>query len=266
MYLKLFSLLLFFVLGFKSDTDFQTIFLKINGKARPEIIINTAQLMLGKPYVAHTLEVNESESLVCNFEGLDCATLVENVTALMMTRYQKQNQFADFKANLTALRYQNGKIDGYGSRIHYFSDWLVRNEKKAGFKNISSTLGGELMTKKIVFMTKNAKLYAQLSNQITLKKINEAEQVLNQQKIHFIPKLKVSTILNQIKTGDIIAFTSTVEGLDVNHEGFAFVKDGQVYLLHASLEKKKVVVSDETLVQYLTRIKKHSGIIVARFS
>ncbi len=263
MYLKLSSLL--FLLSLNINSDFNSIYSKITGTTNPELIINSARLFLGKPYVARTLEGNVNETLVCNFEGLDCATLVENVTALMMTKNQKSSQFADFKANLTSLRYQGGQIDGYGSRIHYFSDWLVRNAGKSGFKNISATLGGVLMNKNIDFMSKHANLYEQLSNKATLDKIKSAENILNKQPIYFVPKLKVANILSKIKTGDIIAFTSTVEGLDVNHEGFALVKNNEVYLLHASLEKKKVVISEETLLQYLTRIKKHSGIIVARF-
>jgi hypothetical protein len=58
--------------------------------------------------------------------------------------------------------------------------------------------------------------------------------------------------------------TSNVDGLDFNHEGFAIQKNGRVYLLHASYEQKKVIISTELLVDYLNRINKHSGISVLR--
>ena len=43
-----------------------------------------ARKFLGVPYVAHTLEVNDSEQLVVNTRQLDCTTLVETVTALTL--------------------------------------------------------------------------------------------------------------------------------------------------------------------------------------
>ena len=43
-----------------------------------------ARQFLDKPYVAHTLEVNDREQLVVNTRQLDCTTLVETVTALKL--------------------------------------------------------------------------------------------------------------------------------------------------------------------------------------
>ena len=40
---------------------------------------------LKTPYVAHTLEVNEEEKLVVNFDEVDCTTFVEYVLALALS-------------------------------------------------------------------------------------------------------------------------------------------------------------------------------------
>ena len=40
---------------------------------------------LKTPYVAHTLEVNEEEKLVVNFDEVDCTTFVEYVLALSLS-------------------------------------------------------------------------------------------------------------------------------------------------------------------------------------
>ncbi len=269
MYLKLFSIL-FFASIFKTDAPIEVETIRLinaaTGKSTSQMIVSAAKSLIGKPYVGHTLEINSSEKLVCNLSGLDCATFVENVVAAVVSNKNKQIDYISFKKNLQSLRYQNGQIQGYGSRIHYFSDWLVRNEAKAGFKNISKELDGELRISKIDFMSAHANLYKQIGVENCLDRIEKAEATLNSNSVYFIPKIKVSQILSKIKSGDIIAFTSTVAGLDCNHEGFALVENGEVRLLHASLEKKRVVVSEETLSEYLSRIKKHSGIIVARFN
>jgi len=67
-----------------------------------------------------------------------------------------------------------------------------------------------------------------------------------------------------LQDGDIIGITSGIEGLDFNHEGFVVKRNGRAYLLHASLEAKKVILATETLADYLQRVKKHSGIVVLR--
>ena len=88
-----------------------------------------AREFLDVPYVAHTLEVNDEEQLVINVRELDCTTLVETVTALTLCAYQKQFTFAAYQNNLRNMRYYNGVVDRYTSRIHYFTDWIVTNQK-----------------------------------------------------------------------------------------------------------------------------------------
>ena len=67
-----------------------------------------------------------------------------------------------------------------------------------------------------------------------------------------------------IQTGDIIALTSAIKGLDITHTGFAIRKeDGRIHLLHAS-SKGKVEISELPLADYLQGIKHNTGIIVAR--
>ena len=89
-----------------------------------------AQELLGKPYVGQTLEGNATEELAVNLRQLDCTTLVENVVALVLTTRQKSVRFADFCQNLVRIRYRDGRLDGYASRNHYFSEWIASNERQ----------------------------------------------------------------------------------------------------------------------------------------
>ena len=48
-----------------------------------------AHQLIGRPYVAHTLEGQPTERLVVNTRQLDCTTLVETVTALTICAKNK---------------------------------------------------------------------------------------------------------------------------------------------------------------------------------
>lgn len=88
---------------------------------------------LKTPYVAHTLEVNEEEKLVVNFDEVDCTTFVEYVLALALSPVKNGTiDNADYARTLQSIRYRDGKIDGYTSRLHYIADW-VNNGVRHGF-------------------------------------------------------------------------------------------------------------------------------------
>ncbi len=233
------------------------------GETLDKTILEVAGQFLGKPYVGATLE-KTPEALVVNLEEFDCFTLVENVLAISLTRHSPEPGVDTYREYLQLLRYRNGVIDGYGSRMHYFIDWARQAEDNGLLINVTEEVG-EVQEKSIGFMSANRKLYPALAtDDRALKAIAEAESALNEDPFYFVPKTRYQAVQDQIREGDIIAFTSVVKGLDVNHEGFAVRKDGKLHLLHASLEEKKVIVSKETLHQYLDRIKKHSGIMIFR--
>lgn len=81
-----------------------------------------AQKFIGVPYAAHTLE-GSPEQLTVRLDSLDCTTFVETVLALSYTAGERRSSWRDFVYNLERLRYRNGRIDGYPSRLHYISDW-----------------------------------------------------------------------------------------------------------------------------------------------
>jgi hypothetical protein len=235
-----------------------------NAETKAQTALILAKSFLGKPYKAGTLEGNSNEQLVCNLRNFDCSTFVESVTAMTITKFSEKPTYANYLNELKNLRYRKGEIDGYGSRLHYFREWMIQTEEKNIAKDVTNLVGGEKMIKEINFMTSHRELYPNLKDEKAFSAVKANQKVLNQYDFYFIPKTKVSKIENQIKDGDIIAITSTVGGLDFNHEGFAIRQNGRIHLLHASYEQKKVIISDEPLADYLARIKKHSGITVLR--
>src|SRR5690606_201421 len=107
-----------------------------------ETIITVGKTFIGIPYVAKTLEIGETESLVINLQAMDCTTCVENVLAFsLMVEHQKKD-FNTYTATLETIRYKDGNLDGYASRLHYFSEWIADNEKKGFLKDMTSEIGG----------------------------------------------------------------------------------------------------------------------------
>ncbi len=230
-------------------------------------------LFLGTPYVPRTLEVPGPERLVVNFRGLDCVTFVENVLAL--TRFQRVHGTglldkpdiarSRYDADLMSLRYRDGRIEGYSSRLHYFSEWLSRGEEAGRLYLTSSDLGGIQDHEQLGFMTSHAEAYDQLRDPETVRAIRGVEESLSASGPRvFIPQERLAEAAPGIRTGDIIAATSTLEGLDVAHTGIAYWTDGQLHLLHAPLVGSTVVLSERTLAERIRRIESQDGIMVAR--
>ena len=228
-------------------------------------LVAIGKTFMGTPYVAKTLEIGETESLVINLQGLDCTTYVENVLAFGLMLRKGQSEFKDFTKNLETIRYNNGKLDGYASRLHYFSEWIANNEKKGLLQDITGEIGGVEITKPIDFMSTHRELYPFLKDDANFKKIKASENYLNNKSICVLPQAAIETNEHLIQTGDIIALATSINGLDVTHTGIATrEKDGRIHLLHASTGSMKVEVSILPLADYLKNIKKNTGIMVAR--
>ena len=227
-------------------------------------IVAVGKTFLGTPYVAKTLEIGEIESLVINLQGLDCTTYVENVLAFSLLLKNGQADFMDFTKTLKNIRYKDGKLDGYASRLHYFSEWIANNETKGLLKDITSEIGGTEITKNIDFMSTHRDLYPFLEDDVNFEKIKASENYLNNQAICILPQEQIEANEHLIKSGDIIALTTSIKGLDITHTGIALrEKDGRIHLLHAS-SSGQVMISELPLVDYLKKIKKNTGIMVAR--
>jgi hypothetical protein len=236
------------------------------GAALNNFTLNIAKSFLNRPYKAHTLEGSQTEKLMVNLREFDCSTFVETCIAMGLTYRKDDISFEKFKKYLQRLRYyKNGKIKGYESRINYFSDWLYTHEEDGLLQDVTPSMGGVEWEKDINFMSKNWKKYPFPNDNELLEKIQKIEEKINGQRFTYIPKSKVKSIENKFLNGDIIGITTNIDGLDITHEGFAIrLHDKRVYLLHASSDFKRVMVTDKPLVEYLAKNKNQTGIMVAR--
>ncbi len=228
------------------------------------LVSAVGKYFLGAPYQPGTLESGRKEKLVINFAQFDCFTFVETVLALTKCITAGRISKSEFQSILQFIRYRKGVIDGYSSRLHYFSDWLRDNEQKGILRDISRKLGAVNKRKNINYMTTHRTSYPALKNEDEFQKMLLVEKSISRRLFKDIDKNEAGKALSEIEDGDIVAFVSTEEGLDIAHVGFAAWQGRSLHLLHASSKEGSVVISKKTLSAYLKQNKKFSGISIAR--
>ena len=255
------------------DTDGQTITTLLNEAGQKQdgcLPLFFARKFLNVPYVAHTLEVNDDEQLVVNTRQLDCTTFVETVTALTLCAQRKTYDYQSYCRTLTAMRYYDGSIDGYPSRIHYFTDWILSNTKAGIVEEIHQPNPPftALQTVKVNYMSGHPQSYKALREHPEyVSEIARMEQRLTGLKFRYISKSEVKdtkAMREAVHDGDIIAITCSKPGLDIAHLGFAVWQKDGLHLLNASQLHKKVVEEPMTLFQYLHKHPSHTGIRIIR--
>lgn len=229
-----------------------------------DVIAEVGKSFIDTDYVAGTLDKNKSESLVINLTGLDCVTFVENCLVFARCVKLGKTTFDDYKAELKKIRYRDGVINGYSSRLHYFCDWIWDNESKGIVKNITADIGGVSYSKNIDFMSTHTNSYKQLADSAELEGIKASEDAINSRYYYYIPTKDISKSYDLMQTGDIIATTTSIGGLDVTHTGYVYKEAGGTYFMHASSKSKKVIISNEELQEYVAGDSKKTGIMVAR--
>lgn len=225
--------------------------------------------LLGRPYVASTLEVNRREQLVVNVRELDCTTFVENVVAMTLTVQNGKKDFATFKSYLEKIRYRDGRCNGYPSRNHYFSEWIESNVRLGLVEEIGGKPFTGKQTVNVNYMSSHPDKYPMLKeNEADIKKIRQNERAVSQRVVAYIPNSKLNagkSELNMVHDGDILALVTKKSGLDISHVGFAvWGKDGKLHLINASSLHKKVVSEPMTLYEYMKKHPSNLGVRVIR--
>lgn len=262
-----------------------------------DLIARIGETFVGTPYAPYTLEAPGDEALVIELEELDCVTFVENVLALarfvhmapdnLTTTARPRSsddqragnrgagngsdantgdpQRALFSGILQDIRYRGGELGEYPSRLHYFSEWISDNDGMGLMRDLSRELGGVVDDEPIDFMTTHSDAYRQLGEDPSfLTELQQVEARLNAEPRYFVPEDRIASVAEQIQDGDIIAATSTVEGLDIAHTGIALWRNGRLHLLHAPLVDGVVGISEVPLAERILRMGGQDGVMVAR--
>lgn len=243
-------------------------FEKQKDKPFEEIFINTAKYFLGKPYVASTLEVPDTERMVVNLREFDCTTFVENCIALSQVIKSGDFSYDNYLQTLITMRYRDGEVAGYTSRLHYTSDWIYENEKYGLLRNISSEIGGEKVKKDVNFMTTHPQLYKHLKgNAQNIEKLDKIEKNISKRNAYeILPTAAIYNSQQKIKTGDIIVFATSIAGLDYSHIGIAYWQKEKLHFIHASSKARQVIIEQKTLLEYCQTSKSCTGVTVLRIN
>lgn len=229
-----------------------------------ELITEIGLSFLGTPYVVASLENGLEEKMVINLRELDCTTFAENCLALARTVKAGKTDFESFVSELVQIRYRDGVRNQYPSRLHYFVEWISNNQKKRLIDGTPNQNG--IKTNKVInYMSTHPANYPVLKEHPELiPAIAAQEKGLTQTGFMFFPKNDIPNLYKQLQHGDIIALTSNIDGVDVNHVGIILKRGTEFYLLHAPLSGKKVLVSEGPITDFIKPESKNNGIMIAR--
>ena len=231
-----------------------------------ELIVRCAKQFLGTEYVAGTLET-EPEQLTINMDKTDCILFVEMCLAMVQTVKGDEATFENFCQNTQALRYRGGEVDGYASRNHYTSGWILQGENNGIFKEVTKYLGGSPLDQKFSFMSTHPDSYKQLAdNPGAIVGILKVEKELEGHNYWYLPQSHIADLAKGIKEGDIICFVTPVGGLDIGHVAIACEKNGEMHFIHASTKAMKVVIDSQTISDYILTHKSTNGARVVRLN
>ncbi|WP_421657048.1 N-acetylmuramoyl-L-alanine amidase-like domain-containing protein [Leptothermofonsia sp. ETS-13] len=235
----------------------------LHNRPMGEIVQALAQQLLGSPYEANLLDRSSKETLVVSLTRFDCVLFVETVLALARGIAIQDYSYPTFAHHLQNHRYRDGRLDGYCSRLHYFSEWIADNQRRGNVLNIAAEIGGVPFPKTLNFMSTHRSSYPRLVNDATYRCVQQMESSLNPLTLYYIPQSQIRQYYAQLQPGDIVAIATDIPGLDVTHTGLVYRnEDGSLGLIHAAPNSGVKVSHD--LQHYVSNVESRIGILVAR--
>ena len=232
-----------------------------------QVLQAVATKFLGATYREGLLEQGKTENLFVSLTEFDCVLFVETVLAFSRNLISANPNYENFVQKVEEVRYVNGKLDGYCSRLHYFSEWIRDNQRRNIVRDLTAELGGVNLDKTLNFMSINWKKYPRLQNneanhQCILAMERKMAIEMKAEPLRYIPTKKINSIYPLLKAGDIIAVTTNLKGLDATHTGLVYLTTKGVGFIHASPSGQVTVSKD--LQRYIEGVDQAIGIMVAR--
>ena len=250
-----------------------------------QFIQHIATQFVGGRYRAGLLDSSDRETLVLSLQEFDCVLFIETVLALGKGILQAESVSAQeslpikqavvsttFTTAVEDYRYRGGALGDYCDRLHYFSDWILDNQKRGNATAIDP-LAIQPLNKAINFMGSHRSSYPQLKAEEQYQCIRDAENKLNHQisridnssdlPMGYIPTDQIRHQYSNLQAGDIVAVATSIPGLDVTHTGLVYRhSNGNLGLIHAAPNVGVTVAAD--LQAYIERVDAAIGIIVTR--
>jgi Protein of unknown function (DUF1460) len=236
-------------------------------------VARVGELALGAPYAANTLEAYivaggspAAEPLTLHLMKFDCVSLVEAALAVARTAAAGPDAGWDrFAREIERMRYRGGVRRDYASRLHYFSEWIADGARRGLVRDLGPELGGQPDARPLRFMSEHRSSYAALADPAMFDAVVAHERRLDASPRSLVAKARIPEIQDRLQTGDVLAFATSIAGLDVTHTGLAYRSaDGVMRVLHAPLSGGVVQVSPGTVADYVNGLRSSTGILAAR--
>ena len=141
-----------------------------------------------------------------------------------------------FSAEIERMRYRDGARRGYASRLHYFSEWISDGTRRGLVRDLGPELGAVPDRRPLRFMSEHRASYPALASDAVLAEIVTMERRLDSNDRHLIPTERIPEVADHIESGDVLAFATSIPGLDVTHAAFAHRSVDRIRrVLHAPL-------------------------------
>lgn len=222
----------------------------------------------GVPYGSGGRGSRKGQTLV-NVEEMDCLTFVENFLALYFTRrtvarsntaMTDEDILAAFVRKMNHIRYYRAINCEWEDRLFYFTQAMWQLQQYDVVTDVAS-INGEPYRKRIHYVSSHRDKYPGIRNWAQVLRL---EQELSAARRFYYPLDAYDRYREVAQPGDIIAFASTVDGLDISHVGFIDLdKDGELLITHSSSITKQLEV-EQNLCQYLTRRMAIEGFFIYR--
>lgn len=205
---------------------------------------------------------------LARLDAFDCTTYVETVWAMHRTRDGQ-----DWTRVLQALRYRDGQVN-FTERLHFISvDWLPYHQKMGRAQDVTATLGLPLLESKTLidrrgwyqkkhpsqlldFLSrhpKNGQEWAQVKY-LSFASLLDHPAALEKLK----DELKKGVLLANFVRPNFDMVASIGTAIDISHQGFLLLKDGNITLRHASVSLMKV--GDEDFMDYMKFYRHHRSL------
>jgi len=199
-----------------------------------------AASFLGRPYNAFSLDKVRAEVLKLDLTSFDCFLFVEQLLALA-----NSNDINRFIEAVRDLRYEDGQVN-YCSRFHYFTHWADNATREGLLLNLSSTVPYAVSRSVLLdYMSAHAIAYAPMHQKKNRDCITQKELslVANQT---YVPIHSISSVEGYLRSGDIFALVTDVQGLDVTHVGFLLKDPKGLNAIHAAPGRGVMISLDFT--------------------
>jgi hypothetical protein len=235
------------------------------GESFGALVARAARVQVGKPYLDEPAPAGPEE-LTVRLEDFQCVSLVESSLALARCVAADRPEPACFVRELEAWRYRDGKLDGFASKLHYFSEWLSDAERRGRLVDLGPALGGKPHPATFDFMSRHPARYAPLADPAVLTGIRDVEARLRTEPAPLVVgRDALAGVQGQLESGDVLAIVGRKDDILVTHAALVWRDTrGVPRALHASSAHHRVIVGDGDVAEFIRHRPEWRGVIAAR--